>query len=80
MSSGTGDKLKGLGDELRGRAKSAIGDATGNKSLQGEGAKDRAKGQARNTLGDAKDGLDQVGGKLGNAVDHLSDKLRGNKS
>ncbi len=76
MSSGTGDKLKGMAEEAAGRGKAAFGDATGDESVQSEGQVDQAKGQANQAKGDVKDSVDKAGDKLGGAVD----KLRGKTS
>ncbi len=76
MSSGTGDKLKGLAEEAKGRGKAAFGDATGDENAQSEGLADQTKGQANQAKGDVKDAVDQAGDKLGGAVD----KLRGKTS
>jgi uncharacterized protein YjbJ (UPF0337 family) len=54
--------MSGKTDELKGRAKEAVGDLTGDKSLKNEGRTDRAAGKA-------KDGVDQ-------AADKVKDVLR----
>lgn len=63
MSSGTGDKLEGKADELKGNVKQGVGEATGDTSLQTEGQLDEAKGKGKGILGDAKDGLNNLTGK-----------------
>ena len=44
-------------DDLKGRAKEAVGDLTDNAALKREGKVDRASGKIKETLNDAKDKL-----------------------
>ena len=46
--------MEGKGDELRGKAKETVGDATGNEQWQAEGKTDQAKGNAEQSLDKAK--------------------------
>jgi uncharacterized protein YjbJ (UPF0337 family) len=55
-------------DDLKGRAKEAIGDLTDNEDLEREGKTDRAAGKVKETLGDLKD-------KADDAIDAVKDKL-----
>ena len=55
-------------DDLKGRAKEAVGDLTDNADLKREGQTDRAAGKVKEKLSDAKD-------KLEDAVDNVKDKL-----
>ena len=57
------DKFENKGEELKGRAKEAVGDATGNEQWQAEGKADQAKGA-----------LKQAGEKIKDAVKGLRDK------
>jgi uncharacterized protein YjbJ (UPF0337 family) len=57
---GLDDKLEGKGDELKGRVKEAVGDATDNESLQSEGATDKAGGKAKQAVGDVKQAADDL--------------------
>jgi uncharacterized protein YjbJ (UPF0337 family) len=41
------DKLKDKGQELEGKAKQAVGGATGDRDLQAEGVKDEKSGQVK---------------------------------
>lgn len=75
MSSGTGDKVRGMGEELKGRFKEGAGDVTNDPKLQAEGEGDQAKGKARQAVGDVKDAVDHAGDKVGDAVDHLREKF-----
>ena len=54
-------------DEVKGRAKEAAGDLTGNDSLKSEGKIDRAKGKV-------KDAVDKVADRVGEAADKLDDR------
>lgn len=56
-------------DDLKGRAKEAIGDLTDDEDLEREGKADRAAGKVKEALGDLKD-------KADDAVDAVKDKVR----
>ena len=45
----------GTADKLKGHAKEATGDVTGDKDLQREGKVDRASGSVKDKVGDAGD-------------------------
>lgn len=53
-----GATMSGHSDDLKGRAKEAVGDLTGDKDLQHEGKADQAAGKAKDKLDDAKDWVD----------------------
>ena len=55
-------------DDLKGRAKEAVGDLTDNKDLKNEGKADRASGKAKEFVEDAKD-------KVEDAIDKVKEKL-----
>jgi uncharacterized protein YjbJ (UPF0337 family) len=55
-------------DDLKGRAKEAVGDLTDNKDLKNEGKADRASGRAKEFVEDAKD-------KAEDAIDSVKEKL-----
>ena len=57
-------------DDLKGRAKEAVGDLTDNDDLKHEGQADRASGKA-------KDVIDNLGEKAKAAVDDIKDKVQG---
>ena len=48
------DEIKGKFENLKGRAKQAVGAATGNKSLEAEGLGERVKGAVREKVGEVK--------------------------
>ena len=52
------DKVKGMAEEAKGRAKQAWGGATGDDSTQAEGKVDELKGKARQKVADVKEALD----------------------
>jgi uncharacterized protein YjbJ (UPF0337 family) len=41
------DKMKNKAEELSGKGKEAVGDATGDRDLQAEGRKDQASGNVK---------------------------------
>src|ERR1700722_11134858 len=51
----TADKIKGTANEVIGKAKQGIGEATGSYRLEGEGAIQEVKGKGQKAVGDAKD-------------------------
>jgi uncharacterized protein YjbJ (UPF0337 family) len=48
------DELKGKMENLKGRAKEAIGSLSGNKEKQAEGMAERIKGAGQEKVGEAK--------------------------
>jgi uncharacterized protein YjbJ (UPF0337 family) len=59
-------------DDLKGRAKEAVGDLTDNDRLKNEGKADRS-------VGKVKDAIDSVGDKAKDVVDDVKDKLHSHK-
>jgi uncharacterized protein YjbJ (UPF0337 family) len=58
------DRLKGMGNKIKGDVKKAVGEMTGDASLEAEGHKDKAKGHVQEKVGEAKDTVrDAVDGK-----------------
>jgi len=47
--------MEGKGDELKGRAKEAVGDLTDNRDLKREGKTDKTAGKTKQKVEDAKD-------------------------
>jgi len=60
--------LSSKGDDLKGRAKEAVGDLTDNSDLKREGKTDQVAGKVKEKLSDAKEKLEDV-------VDNVKDKL-----
>jgi uncharacterized protein YjbJ (UPF0337 family) len=56
-------------DDLKGRAKEAVGDLTDDRDLKREGKTDRATGKAKEFVDDVKDKAEDV-------IDSVRDKLR----
>jgi len=52
---GADDKISNKAEELKGRAKEAVGDATGNEQWQAEGRAERAKGDLKQAAEKVKD-------------------------
>ncbi|WP_199441944.1 CsbD family protein [Umezawaea beigongshangensis] len=52
---GADDKVQNKGEELKGRAKETIGEATGNEQWQAEGRAERAKGSLKQAAEKVKD-------------------------
>jgi uncharacterized protein YjbJ (UPF0337 family) len=51
------DKVKGAANEVVGKGKQAVGRATDNHRLEGEGAAQELKGKTQQAVGDAKDAV-----------------------
>jgi uncharacterized protein YjbJ (UPF0337 family) len=62
---------EGTVDNVKGRAKEAVGDLTDNKDLEREGKTDQAAGNVKNKLGNMKETAED-------AVDKVKDKLHKN--
>jgi uncharacterized protein YjbJ (UPF0337 family) len=54
---GTENRLKGKGEEMKGRLKDAAGGLTGDSGMQSEGKWDQLKGKVRDKVGDAQQSL-----------------------
>ena len=61
--------MDGTTDDIKGRAKEAVGDLTDDSDLKNEGRADRASGKAKNVIDDVKDKADDL-------VDKLNDKVK----
>jgi uncharacterized protein YjbJ (UPF0337 family) len=60
--------MDGTADDMKGRAKEAVGDLTDNDALKNEGKTDRASGKAKDVIEDVKD-------KAEDAVDKVKEHL-----
>ena len=49
------DRVKGAGQNVKGKVKEGIGRATGDEKLKAEGRGDQVAGKVRNTIGGIKD-------------------------
>lgn len=49
------DRMKGMGKQVSGSIKEAIGKVTGSKRTEAEGAADKAAGKTQNAIGGAKE-------------------------
>jgi uncharacterized protein YjbJ (UPF0337 family) len=49
------DRLKGMGNQIKGEVKKAAGKVTGDPKLETEGHADKAKGKVQSAVGGAKD-------------------------
>ncbi|RJS59091.1 CsbD family protein [Bacillus sp. PK3_68] len=54
---GMEDKLKGMGNKMKGEAKEAWGNMTGDERTRSEGKVDQLKGKFQDTVGKAKNKL-----------------------
>ncbi len=58
--SSTTDKIKGTANQVAGKIKQGVGEATNDHSLKGEGKLQEAKGKVQNAVGDAKAAVKKV--------------------
>jgi uncharacterized protein YjbJ (UPF0337 family) len=56
--------MDGTTDDLKGRAKEAMGDLTDDPDLKNEGRADRASGKAKDVIDDIKDKADDLVDKV----------------
>jgi uncharacterized protein YjbJ (UPF0337 family) len=63
------DEVRGKADQIKGRVKQEIGDATADDRLRDEGAADEASG-------DVQEGFGKARRKVGDAIEDLGDKLK----
>lgn len=56
----TEERAKGVGENIVGKAKEALGNITGDPQTKAEGQADQAKGQARQGKEDLKDNVKDV--------------------
>ena len=57
------DRLKGIGNKIKGTLKKAAGRMTGDEKLKAEGHADTAKGTVQTAIGGAKDAARDIAGK-----------------
>ncbi|MES5044570.1 CsbD family protein [Rhizobium nepotum] len=53
----TSDRIAGKANEVAGKVKKSVGEATGNNQLRAEGAAQETKGKVQSTVGKAKDAV-----------------------
>lgn len=58
--SGSGDKLKGMGNEVKGNLKRDLGKDTNNADLVAEGDADAAKGKTQQVVGTVKNAVHDI--------------------
>ena len=60
--------MSGNGDDIKGRAKEAVGDLTDDERLQREGEKDQAAGKLKDKVTDAKEWVEEKIDRVGTAA------------
>jgi uncharacterized protein YjbJ (UPF0337 family) len=68
--------MAGKTDQIKGKAKEAVGDLTGNKDLKAEGGADRSAGEAKEKVGHAREKIEEVIEKVGHTVEEVIDKSK----
>jgi uncharacterized protein YjbJ (UPF0337 family) len=68
--------MAGKTDQVKGRAKEAVGDLTGDKDLQAEGKVDRRAGETKEKLGHANAKITAIVDKADEKVEKTIDKAK----
>jgi len=68
--------MAGKTDQVKGRAKEAVGSLTGDKDLQSEGKVDRRAGETKEKLDHANEKIDEVIDKADDKVEEIIDKAK----
>ena len=76
MSSGPKEAATGVVEEVKGRAKEAVGGLTGDKDLESEGKVDRRAGEAKEKLGHANEKIHEIVDKADEKVEEMIDKSK----
>ena len=63
------DELKGKTEQVKGRAKQAVGDLTNDEKLHDEGVADEA-------VGEAQEGFGRARRKIGEKIEDIGEKLK----
>lgn len=63
------DELKGKADQLKGKIKQGVGDATDNERLHDEGVADEASG-------DVQEGFGRARRKVGEAIEDIGEDIK----
>jgi uncharacterized protein YjbJ (UPF0337 family) len=58
----TDDRTQGTADELKGRAREAVGDLTGDEDQQAKGQAEQAQGKGEKVVGDVKNAINDATG------------------
>ncbi len=57
------DRVEGVGHQVKGAVKAAVGKVTGDTKMQAEGEIEKAAGKAQNAIGGAKDSVREAAKK-----------------
>jgi uncharacterized protein YjbJ (UPF0337 family) len=68
--------MSGKTDQVKGRAKEAVGSLTGDKGLKSEGKADRRSGEVKEKADHAKDRVEEVIDKVEDKVEDVIDKAK----
>ena len=64
---GTDDKMSNAAEDMKGKAKEAVGSATGNDQMEADGKLDQAKAAVKDKVEDVKDAVAE---KFNDMTDH----------
>ncbi len=58
------DRVEGIGHQVKGSIKEGVGQVTGDKKTEAEGAAEKAAGKVQNAVGGAKDSIRDAADKI----------------
>ena len=61
---GNEQQIKGQFEQVEGKVKEGLGDATDNNQMENEGRMDQAKGQVREGVGNVREGVDKAADEI----------------
>lgn len=67
------DQVKGNLNKAKGNIEEGVGRATGNQDLENRGVADQAGGAVQNAVGNVREGLHNVGDRIGEALGRQTD-------
>jgi Uncharacterized protein conserved in bacteria len=62
------DEVKGKFEQVKGKVKDKVGEATGNRRMEAEGETENAKGKTRESWGRLKRGVSNAVGDIADAI------------
>jgi uncharacterized protein YjbJ (UPF0337 family) len=69
------DRIKGKMEDVRGSVQRQVGELTGDKKAESEGAARQLKGKIQNAAGKVKDKVREVADEAGKKIDHEERKI-----
>ena len=74
MSDQSSDRIEGMVDKAKGKAKETWGDLTNDETIRNEGEMDQASGEMKQRKADVKDAVDDLTDRAADKIGDLMDK------